>query len=80
MHAYLGAVELEDEIRVAVGDQRCLVESGGHVDHGEDAQPGADPVQVPEGAFEASEMCEGHEACGLVALFRRDFRTDLAPG
>ena len=37
MHAYLRAVQLKDEVRVAVGDQRRLVEPGRGVDHSEDA-------------------------------------------
>ena len=48
-HRYFGAVQFEDEVRVAVGDQRRLVEPQGRVDHGEDAQPSGDAVQVPEG-------------------------------
>ena len=37
MHAYLRAAQLKDEVRVAVGDQRRLVEPGRGVDHREDA-------------------------------------------
>ena len=37
MHAYLRAAKLKDEVRVAVGDQRRLVEPGRGVDHSEDA-------------------------------------------
>ena len=59
---YFGAVQLEDEVRVAVGDQRRLVELGGHVDHGEHSQPSGDPV-------EASKMCKGAAPHRLVALF-----------
>ncbi len=53
------------------------VEPGSCVDHGKGAQPSADPVQVPDCPLEASEMVEDDVMRGLVALFDRDFGTDL---
>jgi hypothetical protein len=62
VHPYFGAIQLEDEVRVTVGYQRCLVEPGRRVNHREDAQPGVDPNQVPEGTFEACQVRKGDAA------------------
>jgi len=74
----LGAVEFEDQVREAVDHGRHAVEAGRGVDHAEHPHPGADAVEVAEGALQAAEDAERCQACRFIALLDAEFAPDLA--
>jgi len=69
--------EFEDEIGETVDDARLAVESGGRVDHSENAAPCGDAVKITNRAFEAAQDRQGGEASRSVALFEADLSSDF---
>ena len=72
MYPYFGPIQLQDKFRVAVGNQRRLVEPRGGVDHCEHPQPSRHPVEVAQCALQAAEVRQRDEPRGLVPLLTRD--------
>ena len=46
----------------------------------DDREPGGDPVEVPEGAFDAGEDSEDGEFARVLGVFEARFAWDLAEG
>ena len=63
----LGAEDVGEELTGSVDDGGLLVEVGGAVDHPEEFDHAADPVECAEGVFHGGEDAEGGQLGRLVA-------------
>jgi hypothetical protein len=78
MTASLGSKHLKDQIGKAVDHQREAIEARCRIDHAEHPEPGRDPIEIPQLAFQAAQNGECRVARGIVSLLLRDLRADLA--
>src|SRR5262249_46108845 len=76
--AGLWPVELQDQIREAIDDDRLLAESRRRIDHPEYTKPGGHAIQVTELTLKTSKHGERSEPGRRIGSLRCDVTPDLA--
>src|SRR5215469_14944761 len=78
MEAHLLAIDIDDQVGIAIRHSRRFIEPWCNIDHGEDPQPGSHAIKIAQRPFEARKVCERHPLRQFVALLRRNLGAYLA--